>query len=113
MPVKWLECSVQYSPEADKKRCYTCSVIDYSGRTITVKVGADYVYVDYMGPPGAPFICRGQLWVELHDCNGERAVIVLPVRGSHDDRSLYVHSKSIEFKPPEKPKTVCLLRRQK
>lgn len=113
MSIKWLDCTVIHNPDAAANKQYTCTFTDYNSRSLSVKVGSTYVYVDYLGPPGAPYICRGELRVELHDDNGDRAIILLPVRGSHDDNVAYVPSRSIQFKPPDQLKTVCVFRRRR
>jgi hypothetical protein len=113
MSVKWLECNVQHNPEALENKRYHCTIIDYRGKPITLKIGGEYMYVDYSGPPGAPYICPGQIKVELYELLGERSVILLPVNASHDEKTLYVKSKQLSFSPPEILKTSCLLRRMK
>ncbi len=114
MLVKWLECRIQYSPEAPEDKQYSCKFIDYNGKFISLKVGGNLVYVDYIGPPKAPYICHGYLSVGFHEQKKDLAVIALPFLGSNDNFLACVKSNLIEFNPPDcKLRTICLLRRQK
>lgn len=113
MPVKWLECNVQYIPENLESKRYHCSFLDYMGSKITLKTSHHILYVSYIGPPGAPYICQGQLKVDILEITGDRATISLPHRACNGEYSIYVKLNSLDFKPPNKKQTVCTFRRKK
>lgn len=115
MAVRWLECSVRYSPEEKPNKQYTCRFVDAASREVIVKVSDEYLYVAYDGPPGAPYSAPGHLRVDLHDYvgNGNKAVIVMPVRCNLGVSDTVVFVESIKFSPPPVKKTTCTLRKMR
>lgn len=113
MPVKWLECKVQYNPDNSPNKQYTCTFVDYHKRETTVKVGGDQVCVDYVGPPGAPYQCQGHVRVDLADYGNIKGIIIFPVRTSQGVSDAAVYMTALKFTPPPVVKTFCVLRKRK
>ncbi len=113
MPIKWLECSVQYSPDNSPNKQYLCSFVDYYKKDVTIRVSGEYVYVDYVGPPGAPFIAKGHIRVDLVDYGETRGVVSFPCRTSAGASEAGILMSKLEFVPKPIKKTLCLIRKKK